>query len=440
MIKEERALLSDLVLAFSESLDLISNQLVGHHRMVAYIALNIALELDIEDEEVKELIQAALFHDVGALSLKARLDALEFDMKYPHSHAEVGYCLMKINKSFDGIASAIRFHHLRWDEREIFHEICRDIPYISYIISLDDRVAVLLNDRNKVTSEKIKYIVDKIEDSRGKKFAPEVIDGFLKVSEKKSFWLDLLYGEPEILFKRILGDIFLDINELMSISKIFEKIIDFRSRFTATHSTGVSYVAVKLGKLYNMEPINLKKLSVAGRLHDIGKLSISNNILEKPGKLTKEEFEIMRSHALHTYSILGKIKGLEDIQRWAAFHHEKLNGTGYPFGKKADELSLGARIMAVADISTAILEDRPYRKGMKKDQVLKVLDRMVSEGEIDGDIVNLLKINYEEINEGRHFVQMKAIEEFNSFWNEVNDIAKIRLDAFNKKRFRPMSV
>ena len=105
---------------------------------------------------------------------------------------------------------------------------------------------------------------------------------------------------------------------------------------------------------------------MAGNFHDLGKLVIPNSILEKPGKLNDEEFALMKQHTYFTYSILTTIGGIQEIAEWAAFHHERLDGNGYPFHLNASKLSTGARIMAVADIVTTLAEDRPLPAGDEK--------------------------------------------------------------------------
>ena len=138
-------------------------------------------------------------------------------------------------------------------------------------------------------------------------------------------------------------------------------------------------------------------MEIAGNLHDIGKLAIPNAILNKPGKLTKEEFAVMKSHTYYTYSVIKTIGGLEQIAEWAAFHHERLDGSGYPFHCTADELSTGARILMVADIFTALAEDRPYRKGMSKEGIYQIIKQFSDRRLLDTRIVDLLFENYEEI-------------------------------------------
>lgn len=409
----------DLILALSESLDLISSAIVGHHVRVALLALNIGLKLNMKKKDIKDLTYAALLHDVGALSLKDRLDGLEFDLKDPHFHSIVGYNLIKMYEPFEGIANIIRCHHTNWDEISIFKDKDINVPLSSQIIYLVDRVDVLM-DWNKNTYNQNHYIIKQIQAQRGKKFNPEVVDAFIEASGSKSIWQDIDSKSILTVFYNLLGDKLLDIDEFSSISKIFERIIDFRSRFTATHSSGVAYVSSKLAEFSRMSKREITMMGIAGNLHDLGKLAVPKELLEKPSTLSKNEFEIVKKHVYYTYSILKKIRGIGDIYEWAGLHHERLNGKGYPFNKRDEELSLGSRIMAVSDVFTAISEDRPYRKGMKKEKVLDTLDGMAKRNELDGDICFLLKMNYDEVNEGRKNIQYKVVNEFKDFWDEIN--------------------
>lgn len=409
----------DLILAFSESLDLISSAIVGHHIRVASIALDIALILNIEREDMKDLIYGALLHDVGALSLKDKLDGLEFDLKDPHFHSLVGYSLIKMYKPFDKVSNIIRYHHVNWNDIDKLKEKNIEVPLSSQIIYLADRLDVLI-DWNRDFSDQLDYIIEQIRKQRGKRFNPDIVDAFIEGLRAKMIRQDLSTNNALMLFNNLLGDELLDIDELLNIAKIFEKIIDFRSRFTATHSSGVAHVACRLSEYCGMSPREVKMMKVAGNLHDLGKLAVPKELLEKPAKLTRKEFEIVKKHVYYTYSILKKIRGIGEIYEWAGLHHERLNRKGYPFNKRDADLSMGSRIMAVADIFTAISEDRPYREGMKKERALFILDGMARRYEIDGDILSVLKTNYNEINEGRKNIQSEIVKEFKGFWHEVD--------------------
>lgn len=195
---------------------------------------------------------------------------------------------------------------------------------------------------------------------------------------------------------------------MMPAAKLFKNLIDFRSPFTATHSSGVASCAAMLCDLFGFTKIERTLMKVAGYLHDIGKLVVPNSILEKQDKLTVEEFAVVKQHTYYTYNILSGIKGLEQIAEWAAFHHERLDGTGYPFSLDESEIGIGSRILAVSDIFTALTEERPYRKGMSKNQVVEILNNLVSKNHLDKNVVDTIIQNYDDVFKHVQEKQMKA--------------------------------
>ncbi|HON68699.1 MAG TPA: HD domain-containing protein, partial [Phycisphaerae bacterium] len=197
----------------------------------------------------------------------------------------------------------------------------------------------------------------------------------------------------------------IDEASLGPVAEIFGRLVDLASPWTAVHSAGVTATAAALARLMHFSPREQQLMRAAGYLHDIGKLSVPSAILDKPGKLTREEFLVVKAHTYHTYHILEAIGGLTQVSEWAAFHHERLDGRGYPFHLGDDELTLGSRIMAVADVLTAITEDRPYRKGMDRAEAMSVINKLVDKGGLDGQVVRVLEAHYDEIVDERQLVQ-----------------------------------
>ncbi|MCX7779883.1 MAG: HD domain-containing protein, partial [Negativicutes bacterium] len=187
------------------------------------------------------------------------------------------------------------------------------------------------------------------------------------------------------------------IDDVSSIAEIFATIVDRTSRFTASHSWGVAAVAAFLAKTKGYCPEEVKMMRIAGLFHDLGKLAIPNHLLEKPGKLTGREFAIIKQHAYYSYRILEQIDGFTTIAEWAAYHHETLDGSGYPFRIGHDKLRLGSRILATADVFTALTEDRPYRPPITFRETQKIMNTMVSNRKLDGNIVGELFANYDEL-------------------------------------------
>jgi len=256
-------------------------------------------------------------------------------------------------------------------------------------------------------------------------FHPDALEALRSLVQMEYFWIEacsisINYALPErmLQIREVMG---LDV--LRSFARVFAHVIDFRSRFTATHSSGVAAVALELTTISGFSSRECRMMEIAGYLHDLGKLAIPSEILEKKCALTYEEFNEMRKHSYYTYVILKRIKGLEHISAWAAYHHEKLNGEGYPFHVNGEDFSKLARIIAVADIVTAITEDRPYRPGMDSIEAIRILRCMVEDGEIDESIVDLVEENFSRINEVRKAAQVKAFREYSDLSSISNTMS-----------------
>jgi HD-GYP domain-containing protein (c-di-GMP phosphodiesterase class II) len=207
----------------------------------------------------------------------------------------------------------------------------------------------------------------------------------------------------------------IDMDGLLELSRLICRIIDFKSAFTATHSSGVTAAGGALARLAGFSALECRLLEIAAYLHDLGKLAVPSEILEKPGKLSAAEWRVMRTHVYYTYQILDSIEALEVVASWGALHQERLNGTGYPFRYTGEELPLGARIMAVADVFTSLTENRPYRDAMNREDATRALRDMSSGGELDGSIVDLLLGRYAEMDSCRAFAQAEAVREYDRF-------------------------
>jgi putative nucleotidyltransferase with HDIG domain len=201
-------------------------------------------------------------------------------------------------------------------------------------------------------------------------------------------------------------------DSLEQIGQILSRIVDFRSSYTATHSSGVAAAAEHLARRLFFEDRECRLIRIAGHLHDLGKVAVPNAILEKPARLNSSEFDVIRGHAYHTFRILESIGGFEEISRWAAFHHERMDGNGYPFHHRGDALPLGSRILAVADVFTALTENRPYRRGVLRDGTIGILREFASNGSLDGRIVSVLIDGYDPINRDRADTQEASAAEY----------------------------
>lgn len=411
--------LIDLIGSLSSAMDLINPVVVDHHKRVAYLAARIAAQAGMPSAEQNELLMAGLLHDVGAFSLPVdvRLATLHFETDHV-GHAEDGYRLLsKFPAGFQHIARIVRHHHVMFRDFGEFDD--PETLRASNLIHLADRVDVLLRAQSDVEPRQAAESVRaRIRVNAGVMFDPSLVEAFDALAGFAGLWQDL--ASPN-LFDIIRGmgaphARLLDIDGVLEFSSIFSQVIDFRSRFTATHSRGVAASAVAMCRLMGYEESHCKMMQVAGNLHDLGKLAVPRSILEKPGRLTPEEFRRIKEHALLGDRILGAVPGLEVINAWASSHHERLDGRGYPFSLTEDDLETGSRIMAVADVFTALAEDRPYRPGMDREQALAVISDMARDRALDAGLVELLQEHYDDLDAERVAAQDAAQADFQSFY------------------------
>lgn len=162
---------------------------------------------------------------------------------------------------------------------------------------------------------------------------------------------------------------------LSEITQVFAKCIDSKDSYTKGHSSRVAYYSCQIAQRLGMSQEDVEELYNVAMLHDIGKISIPDNILNKPGKLTDEEFDVMRSHSQRGADILDEVTIDEELAIGARCHHERPDGRGYPQGLTEEEIPRFARIISVADTFDAMFSNRPYRKKMPLDKVAEEIRR-----------------------------------------------------------------
>lgn len=416
--------LFDLIMCLSKTTDLVSPEVADHQLRVAYIASGIAAEMGLSREEQSEVILAGAVHDFGALSLQERLECLDFEVHSPHLHSESAYLLLREFAPFRKVADIVRHHHLPWNDGAGMLRFDAPVPLESHILHLADRAAVLLGERRGMQAQ-YDHAAQALLAKTGALFAPPVTEAFLALAHRDYFWFDL--GAPYldmVVAERCCGEeIALDGDGLNAMGRLFGHAIDYRSRFTAVHSCGVAAIAEWLAVEAGMSAGDCCLMRVAGYMHDFGKLSVCREILEKPGPLDEPEMAQVRRHPYYAHRLLDPLRSLRTINEWVSFHHERLDGRGYPFRLKGDDIPLGARIMAVGDIFTALTEDRPYRAGMAPQEALAILETMVRDGALDDRLVALVRKFFPEVDALRREAQAEAFGEFAEFTTYLSAMA-----------------
>jgi putative nucleotidyltransferase with HDIG domain len=245
-----------------------------------------------------------------------------------------------------------------------------EIPLFSRIMNLAQTLEVFFVNRGPEAAIQVAR-------RRSKRwFDPNLVRAAESLAKNGQLWLDLgndravedvLRLEPEE--RRMVADDAL----VENVCQAFAEIIDAKSPFTYRHSHDVADAAVLIASQLSLKQEQVTFLRRAALLHDIGKLSVSNAILEKPGPLDNAEWAVVKQHPFYSFEILRRIPGFEQLSEVAASHHEKLDGSGYFRGYAAEQMPLPARILAVADIYAALTAKRPYRDALPLEKVLSIM-------------------------------------------------------------------
>jgi HD-GYP domain-containing protein (c-di-GMP phosphodiesterase class II) len=399
--------------------------LKDHHRRTAVAAYHISTQMDLSSQQCNDLIFSSAIHDIGAFSIEEQqaLSDLKFEYQYLNRHARAAYLLFNQFPYFHQIAPILRYHHAYLNA---VNEQQRGIvPLEAWILQVADHVAVLSDTGGNIL-DRAAAITAEIEKQSGLMFLPRVVDAYKRAAVKESFWLDIKTMSLRSLFEKHvrLDHLHVQDEEILGLANLFRRIIDFRSEFTSTHTAGVATVAAKLAELRGYNRPEVRKILIAGYLHDIGKLTVPTEILEKPGVLTPEEFSVIRTHTYYTKIFLDSFALFSEISDWASQHHERITGKGYPFHNDGKELSVESRVVAVADVFTALTEDRPYRLGLPVQDALRILEGTVQRQELDGSLVSLLGEHRDEINQARIQAQQASKREYDRF------IAELKQEGF----------
>lgn len=286
-------------------------------------------------------------------------------------------------------ASAVQCLDEHWDGKgSPSHMAGEEIPILARILCISQTLEIF------VTSFGIEASYQMLRARSGTWFDPELVhacesiksDAFWEDHAKHVAGLPVPLREPESAMTRPLTDI-------DKIAQAFASVVDAKSAFTGEHSSRVHQYAVRLAQFFQFDDERTITLSRAALLHDIGKLGVPNSVLDKPSRLTEEEFDRIKMHPRFTYEILGQIRGQERMTEIAANHHERLDGKGYWRGLDAHALDLDMRILAAADVFDALSASRPYREALPLTKVFAIMEEGAGQ-HLDASCIDALRQIY----------------------------------------------
>ncbi len=420
--------MSDLISALSYALDLTEGQPMGHSVKCCVLGMKLAEICGVPAEERGDLYYALLLKDAGCSSNAARMyEILGGDERKAKSEAKLTdwssitfdgleYLLRNVmpgrsrldrllaiasvaaNRNTQAaelintrcnrgaqIASKIGFSDKtysaiysldeHWDGKGFpGGRAGQDIPLLSRIMNLCQTFEVFAAINGPADAYQI------LQDRSGTWFDPELVRAARELRQDVTLWEkleDRSVREAVIDLEPVELIVYAEETRLDSVCEAFAEVIDVKSPYTHAHSRGVMNAAVHISRELNFDEARLKMVQRAALLHDIGKLSVPNNILDKPGKLTAQEWDVVKLHPYYTQQILEKISGFEELAYVASSHHERLDGSGYFRKLSAEQMSMPARVIAVADIYDALSAKRPYREALPREEVFRLIEKDV---------------------------------------------------------------
>ncbi len=390
--------LREVTYALSSALDFVGIDDTFHGKRVAYMAAEVLKELKVPKEKIDQIIYTGMLHDCGVSSTDVHSHLItELDWDNAQTHAIVGEQLLNKVSVYQQLSKTVRYHHTHWDA--LPNNLTEEEKEFSNLIYLVDRVDALRTQFNNSTPQTFYTIAEVIQKYRGSMFSPKLADTFLKISQHPSFWFYLEEDASEEYFAEWIkqgSDESFNFESIKEISLMFAAVVDAKSEFTSEHSIGVSQLSRYIAELMELPLDVCENIELAGLLHDLGKLRIADEILHKPAKLNADERLKMNRHGFDSYIILRKIEGFKEIAYLASLHHETLDAQGYPYNLSKDKIPLEARIITVADIFQALVQNRPYRGGLDKDEAFAILLDMQNKGKLDASVMKFLQEHLEE--------------------------------------------
>lgn len=414
--------LSEVVGALSYALDITEGQPVGHSLRCCWIGMHVGMRIGLSQAELSDLYYTLLLKDIGCSSNAARICKLYLadDLTFKGGYKSVDSGLPEILRFLlahtgrnSGMVERLQaMINIAKNGGEISRElietrcqrgaeIARSMrfsePVAEGILDLDEhwdglgqplgrageqislfaRIALMAQVADVFyVRGGAKAAVDEVMSRAGRWFDPQLAAVLEAMGTNDEFWAPLLADdlpvqladlEPRLLMRKV------DEDYLDDIAAGFAQVVDAKSPFTAGHSDRVALFADLVAEELGYAPERRRWIRRAALLHDIGKLGVSNSVLDKNGKLDAEEWATIKRHPELGRVILSKISALRDLARVAGDHHERLDGKGYPYGLEASAIDLDTRIITTADIFDALTADRPYRRAMPVSQAFEIM-------------------------------------------------------------------
>lgn len=401
---------ADIIKITQQTLDYVDRRLTDHARRVAYIVYSVMkFAGGYSEKDLQNYFIMALLHDIGAYKTEEIDDIISFDYKQVWQHSVYGQLFLSTFLQFEKCEQSIFYHHLAFSSySKAYHKLSE--KSICGLINVADRIELYIRSQCE------KECLERIEKSRGTQFSPYWVDMLNIVNNESSLLKSVTSGKYKAEYENYINTFKFSFKQKRLMLETLAYSIDFRSSYMVMHNVSTISVSKTIAKHFNMSTEQILEIEFGALLHDIGKVATPVEILEKPGILTDEEMEIMRRHVVLTKEIIQDFIS-PTICEIAVRHHERLDGSGYPLGLKKDDLTLPQRIVAVADVVSALVRRRSYKEAFDKQRTLSILANTRDAGQLCPKVVEVIINCFDEIMD-------KAQAESNKLWLKYVDLKK----------------
>lgn len=376
-----------------KTLGIINQKIMNHGEITGYILYkmmeyeNTYTEQHYTEQDMVDYTMLGILHDIGLYKEDNVKNVTDFETKNLWPHSICGFLFLKYLSPIGDKAEVILYHHLDYNR---YNMIQTRYLHVIELLNVADKMDTILH----LKDEKIEK--DYFTKYANIRFSAAALDIFQKAEKRYNIMANLVDGtyrkELDVLLaKRAFSEKY-----KRGFLEMLVYTIDFRSEHTVIHTLATVNFAEKLGRLARLTGKELRDLHYGALLHDLGKIAIPLNILESTGRLSDDEMKIMKAHVRITEMILEGVVD-DDVLQIAVRHHEKLDGTGYHRGLKAEDLTLPQQIIAVADILSALYGKRSYKEAFSKEKILAIMQGDAENGKINANVVNSLVRNYDKI-------------------------------------------
>ncbi|CAH1570299.1 3'3'-cGAMP-specific phosphodiesterase 1 [Vibrio jasicida] len=386
----------------ARALDYVGVDDSHHSHRVAYIAYQCALALGWDNHQAEFCYFAGMVHDCGVSETREHMMLLEqLVPQDAKAHCIRGYHTLKQCRLLAQFATPILYHHTHWDELDQI-----DIPpfekNVAALLYLADRLDFMrahyvTNCHSDLVTLHEELIAECVLVNAGTLFHPEMCRAMVKLIMTDAFWFAMESEHIETIGMQFENIDWLQkqlsIEDLTSLGLFLARIVDAKSSFTYQHSQKVAELSRYLAKKMGLDEHEQEMIFIAGLVHDIGKLKTPDELLHKEGPLDKQEYTRIKRHTIDTELALHKVFPNAKIAEWASNHHERLDGSGYPYHKTAEALDVPSRIIAVVDVFQALSQDRPYRGRMTLQEIAIIMGEQVDSGKLCADVYQVLWSN-----------------------------------------------